>query len=202
MIELASGKGALAVLLARELGCRVTGVDAFAPFIAHAQEWAAHAGVARRCEFRVGNVSRFRAGRAYDAALMIGLFGLERAAPLLRAAVKPDGVYLIDDAFLASARRHRTRGGAPGDAPTRAEAQAFIAGLGDHVEELWAPTPSEVRRLNASLYRRLARRADLLAQREPGLAAPLRRFLANQRRANSLMPGRLRPAIWLVRRGR
>ncbi len=199
VLDLACGKGAVAIELARRLRCRVVGVDAFAPFIDAARDAATRRRVTRMCTFRVGDVTRFRSVRPFDAALMIGLFPLERAAALLRRHVKPGGVYLIDDAFLDS-RRPRRKG--LGGVPTLAEARAFIARSGDRLLAEHVPTPAALRRLNASLFRRLSRRARSIARTDRRLAPTLREFLARQRHANRLMEGTIRPAIWLIRRTR
>ncbi len=197
VLDLACGKGAVAIELARHLRCRVIGVDAFAPFIGAARHAAARRGVSGLCEFRVGDVTRIRSARAFDAALMIGLLPLERAAALLRRHVRPGGVYLIDDAFLEpEAPRRKDLDGVP----TRAEARAFIARSGDRLLKEHVPTPSALRRINSSLLRRLDRRAREIARANPRLAPALREFLARQKHANRLMEGPIRPALWLIRR--
>ncbi len=199
VLDLACGKGAVAVQLARRLGCRVVGVDAFAPFIEAARDAAARRRVGGACTFRVGDAARVRSAHAFDAALMIGLFPLERAAALLRRHVRPGGVYLIDDAFLDPEwPRRRDLDGIP----TLAEARAFIARSGDRLLKEYIPTPSALRRLNSSLLRRLDRHAREIARGSPRLAPALREFLDRQRHANRLMEGPIRPALWLIRRAR
>lgn len=199
VLDLACGKGAVAVEMAAQLRCRVLGVDAFRPFVEAARRAARARGVGARCRFRVGDAGRFRAARPYDGAVMLGLFPVDRAAPLLRGLVRRGGVYLIDDAFLderwVGARR------VPG-VPGLREARGIFGALGDAVIEEHVPTHHQIRTLDAGLYGRLASRAKEIAVSRPRLAPALRRFLANQRRANRLMQGPIRPAVWVVRRGR
>jgi len=196
VIDLACGKGAVAVEVAERIGCRVVGVDAFGPFVEAAREAARGRGVDGLCRFTQGDVRAAR-GR-FDAGMMIGLFPLERAAAVLRGLVKRGGVYVIDDVFR-DAR-------APGAArfvhiPTRAECRAMLVGDGDEVVEVAVPRREEIARLNAGLFRGLQGRAAAVSRRRPELWGEIREFLKRQRRANTELVGALRPAIWVVRRG-
>ena len=196
VLDLACGKGAAAVRVARALGCRVTGIDACGPFIDEARELARRHGVDRQCDFRVGDVGRGPRGR-FDAAMMVGLFPFSDAAPLLRSRVVAGGCYLIDDAFLD------TRARVPAELrglPTRTDIHDFVAELGDAIIAEHIPTPTEIARLNRSIYRRLSAAARGLGRAQPRLKPHLSEFLARQRRANTLLVGPLRPAAWLIRR--
>lgn len=199
VLDVACGKGAAAVHLAQALGCRVRGIDACPPFIDSARRLARDRGVARLCRFTIGDAHRPPRG-PFDAAVMLGLFPAELAAPLLRSRTVPGGVYVIDDAFRDDrfSRIPRDLRGVP----TRADVRAMIRGLGDSIAAEHVPTPSQVTRLNQSLYRRLAARARGVARSHPRLRACISEFLTRQRRANILLRGPLRPGVWLVRRGR
>ncbi len=56
ILDLGCGKGAVAIAMARALGCRVTGIDACAPFIEKARERASALGAADRGRFRGGDI--------------------------------------------------------------------------------------------------------------------------------------------------
>lgn len=199
VLELACGKGALAVALAGA-GCRSIGLDAYPPFIAAARRLAARRGVAHLCDFRIADIRDAASvpRGPFDAAVMLGLDPLARAAPILQRLVRPGGLYLMDDCYR-DPRHPRARGF--GHIPTRGACEMVIAGLGDRLVAAHIPTPSAVRRLNGSLYRRIAGRANLLRRARPDLGPALRDLLKRQREANSALAGPLRPAVWLVRRG-
>lgn len=202
VVDLACGKGATAVELARRHGCRVLGVDACPAFIDAAAALARRRGVASLCTFRVGDIRdaatlRPRAAQRADAALMLGLDPVERAAPLLRSLVRRGGLYAIDDCFLDLRHPHARRWA---DVPTRADHERSLRALGDEPAAALVPAPARVRRLNERLDAALRRNAAALRRARPDLAAPLRDFLANQRRANAVLGGPLRPALWVVRR--
>jgi SAM-dependent methyltransferase len=93
VLDLASGRGGPALVLAREFGCRVTCVERAPEFLAAARERVAAAGLEERIELVGADAATFELGR-YDAALCLGatfVFGglvptlehLRAAAPLL-----------------------------------------------------------------------------------------------------------------------
>jgi SAM-dependent methyltransferase len=93
VLDIASGHGGPALVLAREFGCRLTCVERAPEFVASARERIAAAGLEDRIELVEADAATFELGR-YDAALCIGatfVYGglvptLERlrpAAPLL-----------------------------------------------------------------------------------------------------------------------
>ncbi len=203
VLDLACGKGTLAITLARRLDCSATGVDGCAPFINEAVRAAARAGVAERATFiesdlRVFSSRARRRSVRFDAALMMGLWSLADARELLRALVKPRGIYIIDDVF----RDERLTRDKPEFAvvPTRAESLAILEQRGDRVIEVDVVSPSRLRVLNDSLYRSLASNVRRIARQSSRLRPALTTFLDNQRHANSLLGRELRPAVWVVRR--
>jgi ubiquinone/menaquinone biosynthesis C-methylase UbiE len=196
IIDLGCGKGAVAVHVARMLGCRVVGIDAFQPFIAAAISLASARGVSDRCRFRLADLHSLRPAARFDAAIMLGVLPLEQAAPLLRRWVRRRGVYVIDDAF----REGDATDPSLSAVPTRVQARAIIIRSGDTILRELVPAPRDIKRQNARIYSAIARAARRLARQDPTLAPALRRYLAAQRRANTLLEGHLRGAIWLIRR--
>ncbi|MCW5765680.1 MAG: methyltransferase domain-containing protein [Phycisphaeraceae bacterium] len=203
VLDLACGKGSGAIAVARRCRCRVLGVDAFPPFIDEARIAAERAAVEHLCAFEVGDASRLPRSRfgAFDAAMMIGLFPLARAAALLRRAVRPGGIYIIDDTVRvergpwARAARRWTA------VPTLRESNDVIEALGDRV--LWARSlgADQGLRRSRAIVARLRRGVRTLVREHPRLATSARHYLRGQERAERLLCGPLRPTIWVVRRG-
>lgn len=203
VLDLACGKGALAITLAKRLGCTVVGVDACGAFVEEASREATRARVEDVAAFVEADLRPFASrtqqkGVRYDAALMMGLLGLAEARALLRGLVKPRGLYAVDDVF----RDERLAGTRPefAEIPTRKESRAMLEQNGDRVIEVDVIAPSRLHALNDSLYRRLAANAKRIARRNPRLRPALAIFLDNQRHANRLLGHELRPAVWIVRR--
>lgn len=198
VLDQACGKGTAAVLCASELGCRVDGVDGCEPFVEEARALARRRGVERRVRFEVADLERWRCGRRYNAAMMLGLWPLDVAAAFLRTCVKRGGVYIVDDVYFEPRRGRVPRG--LERPPTFAESRAIFEALGDVVEHAHRVPVSTARRMNARLYARLAANARHLAKERPALRGALAEFLRRQRAANRVLNGAFRAAVWVVRR--
>lgn len=201
VLDLACGKGAAGIAAARGLGCRVLGVDGYAPFIEEAERAAERAGVARLCRFEVGDAGAFEKTRPrerYDAAMMISLWPVERAARALRRLVKPGGIYILDDAVVMprAARRFRDAG-----LMMREEVHELLASLGDAVEREVILSGEASKRAERALFARLKKRCGALGAEMSALRPMLKRFLAQQRESARVLAGPLRPGVWMVRRG-
>lgn len=104
MLDLACGKGAVSVSLAKELGCMVRGVDIIPEFIDFAKKKAIEYGVEGLCEFMVGDINEsVNAERDYDLVIL-GAVGDVLGTPeetirKLKKTIKPEGHILIDDAY-------------------------------------------------------------------------------------------------------
>lgn len=104
VLDVASGRGGPAVLLAREYGCTVDGIEIAPEFHAVAVERAADTGVADRVSFRLGDAARadLEPG-SYDAALCLGASfvygGLADTVDALAPAVRPGGYLAVGEPY-------------------------------------------------------------------------------------------------------
>jgi cyclopropane fatty-acyl-phospholipid synthase-like methyltransferase len=104
VLDVASGRGGPALLLAREFGCSVEGVEIAPEFHAAAAERVAAAGLADLVTFRLGDASHeaFPAA-SYDAALCIGasfVWGsLAGTLDALEPVVRPGGHVVVGEPF-------------------------------------------------------------------------------------------------------
>ncbi|HHT49600.1 MAG TPA: class I SAM-dependent methyltransferase [Firmicutes bacterium] len=104
ILDLACGKGAVSVNLAKELGCMVRGIDLIPEFIDFARKKAIEYGVEALCEFIVGDINEaVNAERDYDL-VVLGAVGVVLGTPeetirKLKQTIKPEGYILIDDAY-------------------------------------------------------------------------------------------------------
>ncbi len=195
VLDIAGGKGAVAVALARRFSCRVELSDACEPFIAAAQTLAQRHAVAHLVSTRLADASRelARARRSpADLALMLNLWPFDRAAPALRNAVKPGGVYAFDDAVALRASP---------DMPCVADVDALIASLGDRVLARVVRRRDAIHAAHATLVARLTENARALSRQHPHLRPHLAEFLQHHRAAGRLLEGDFRPVLWVVRRG-
>lgn len=104
VLDVASGKAGPAVLLAREFGCRVTGVERAAEFAAAARERVGQAGLADRIEIVEQDAAEraFEAER-YDVAMCLGASfiwnGLRGTLTALTPAARAGGYVVVGEPY-------------------------------------------------------------------------------------------------------
>lgn len=104
VLDLACGKGAVSVNLAKELGCLVKGIDLIPEFIDFAVQKAQEFGVGELCDFAVGDITELvKTEKDYDIVILGAagdvLGNSEETIKLLKKTVKNGGYIIIDDAY-------------------------------------------------------------------------------------------------------
>lgn len=106
VLDLACGKGAVSVALAKELGCAVKGVDLLPVFIEEARRMAKVHGVDALCAFQVGDIQVSVTQEKDYHLVVLGAVGdvLGNPEETLRAlgnTIRPGGHVLLDDGYGA-----------------------------------------------------------------------------------------------------
>jgi SAM-dependent methyltransferase len=104
VLDIASGRGGPALLLAREFGCRVDGIEIAPEFHAAALERAEAAGLAHLVSSRLGDASQEELpAEAYDVALCLGASfvwgGLAGTLDALEPVVRAGGYVVVGEPF-------------------------------------------------------------------------------------------------------
>ena len=104
VLDVASGRGGPAILLAREFGCTIEGIEIAPEFHAAAVERAARAEVADLVSFRLADAAHEElAASAYDAALCLGASfvygGLAGTLDALEQSVHPGGHVVVGEPY-------------------------------------------------------------------------------------------------------
>jgi SAM-dependent methyltransferase len=125
VLDAASGKGTSAVLLARQFGCTVVGVDLSASNVAHATAEAERSGLAGRLRFEVGDAEQLPLGEmSVDAIICECAFctfpNKRRAAQEFARVLKPGGRLGLSDITRS-----------PGPPGELADLMSWISCLGD-----------------------------------------------------------------------
>lgn len=101
VMEVASGKGEAACVIASRRGCRVVAVDRHPPFIALAARKVVERGLSGAVQLLRADGGRLPlAGDVFDAAYCIGapsIVGLEACVRELHRTVRPGGVVVVSD---------------------------------------------------------------------------------------------------------
>jgi SAM-dependent methyltransferase len=105
VLDVASGRGGPAILLARTFGCRIEGIEIAPEFQAAAVERAAAAGVEGLVSFRLGNAAEAELEHgAYDVALCLGasfVWGsLAGTLDALEPTVRGGGHVVVGEPYL------------------------------------------------------------------------------------------------------
>lgn len=116
VLDLACGKGAVSVQVAKALGYIVKGIDIIPEFIDFANKKAQEYGVENLCEFKVGDINEaVKIEEDYDIVILgaVGdvLGNPEKTIQKLKGTVKNGGYIFIDDAYESdcSDNRYPTR---------------------------------------------------------------------------------------------
>ncbi len=104
VLDLACGKGAVSVNLAKALGCQVKGVDIIPEFIEVAKEKATVYKVENLCEFIVGDAKEaVEIEKNYDLVIFGAASDIlgtpEQTIQVLKKTITPEGYLIIDDAY-------------------------------------------------------------------------------------------------------
>ena len=103
VLDIASGRGGPAVLLATEFGCSIEGIEIAPEFHAVAVERAEEAGLSHRVTFRLGDAAREELGESWDVAMCLGasfVWGsLAGTLDALEPVVRPGGRVVVGEPF-------------------------------------------------------------------------------------------------------
>ena len=104
VLDIASGRGGPALLLARTFECTVDGIELSPDFHAVAVGRAAERGLSQLVAFRLADASQEELpGAAFDAALCLGASfvygGLDRTIDALAPAVRPGGYVVVGEPY-------------------------------------------------------------------------------------------------------
>jgi ubiquinone/menaquinone biosynthesis C-methylase UbiE len=102
VLDVASGRGTSALLLAQELGCEVVGLDYSAASVAAARSAASSAGLSSRAEFLTGDAESLAVEDAsFDAVLcecsLCTFPDKERAVAEMRRVLRTPGAAIVSD---------------------------------------------------------------------------------------------------------
>jgi SAM-dependent methyltransferase len=200
VVDLGSGKGAVAVEIASALQLHVLGIDLFEPFVAHANASARAAGVSHLCEFRRGDVRTMSQElRPADVAVLAALGDVlgdpAETMRIVRDFVRPGAFVLVADVFL----REGGSVGFPGfeHYRSRAETVRALTAWGDSLVREVEATGDGDSDEDASAIRR---RAAELAKRHPEHREKFLAFAAHQAQANAYIAENLSDVVWVLQR--
>ena len=202
VLDLACGKGAIAIPLARATGCRVTGIDLFEDFVRQARELAISHGVSSQCNFVQGDMrDLLTAHGRVDAVIYASVGALGRAdccVETLRRSVRPGGLIVIDDGYLIDP----SAAGRPGYEHylSREDTRRFLCCHGDEILREVLVDGRDALIENRRITALIRARALELCSREPQHADLFMEYVARQETETEFLDERFQGAVWLLRR--
>jgi SAM-dependent methyltransferase len=206
VVDLGCGKGALSLVLAAELGYRVTGFDLFEPFLQDAVSSARAAGVDHLCSFEMADIRRrSQDGAAFDvavfAAVGAGLYGdYSDCIAALRRWTRPGGYIVIGDGFLRQAIPQGDKFPGYGYYECHDEAMRQLTAHGDVMVREILISPDEIAEQSVRDLASIRRAVQRLAQAHAPHREQLEQFLASQEMEYTFLNEHTTEAIWLLRR--
>lgn len=105
ILDLGCGKGSVAIRIAREIDCDITGIDAFPDFIKEAKGYAQRYKVDYKCKFEVGDIRGKIKGLTGFDILILGAIGpvlgdLETTLRRIKGSLIAQGFVLLDDGYI------------------------------------------------------------------------------------------------------
>jgi len=197
ILDLACGKGAASVKLAKELGCHVKGIDIIPEFISYAKQKAFEFGVSDLCSFSAEdiNISVARE-RGYDIVIMgaVGevLGSWEQTIRKLKNTIKPDGFIVIDDAY--------NREGISGNYLSREQWLKLFEGEGIQLIEEKPAKEDKLADINDKNNKFIINRADELKRKYPDKAAMFDSYVNNQLAECNELENDIICVTWLLKK--
>lgn len=164
VLDLACGKGAVSVKVAKALGCMVKGIDIIPEFIDFAKKKAKEYGVENLCEFKVVDINEaVKVEKDYDIVILgaVGdvLGNPEETIPKLKSTVKNGGYIFIDDAY--------GNDDSDGRYPTREKWLLFFQEAGVQLLDERFNEDDELESLNDEQQSFIVNRANELKEKHP-----------------------------------
>ncbi|MFP4162405.1 MAG: SAM-dependent methyltransferase [Chitinispirillaceae bacterium] len=197
VIDLGCGKGAVAVKLAKELKCKVRGIDALQEFVDEATRYAQQNGVADLCVFQRGDIRATTDSSLFDLVIYgaVGpIFGsIEQTIHKVSGFVRPGGFLVIDESFCPETSKQRV---------SHSEKELFHAFRDNGMEVIdESRTAMEnLRNVNRENNEKIRHRANELKRMYPQDAAIFDEYVKNQIRSCETLEHELVSAVWLLQK--
>ena len=198
VLDLACGKGAAAVAIAKAFGCQVKGIDLMEDFIQDARHRAKEHGVGDRVTFAVADINRaVRDETGYDATIL-GAVGDVLGDPsetlsLLRETVRPGGLILIDDGYCEDHDEDPVY-------HTRSQWLAWIRDSGLAILEEAETDLQELIQIDRFNQAHIEQRADELIETYPDDAELFHEYVRRQQEECDDIEQRVTSVVWVLQR--
>lgn len=195
ILDLACGKGAVSVLLAKEFKCKIKGIDIFPEFIDYARTKATEYDVSELCEFAVDDINNaVKCEKDYDIVIL-GAVGDVLGEPdttidKLKKAIKPSAYIIIDDGYVAE--------GSASNYHSRADWMLFFVNSGVKLVDEIPSDMEEMTKVNNYNQERITARANELKQIHPDKSDLFEKYVQSQQAECDELENDITGVTWLL----
>lgn len=203
VLDLACGKGAVSIQIAKQLGFFCKGIDLFKPFIEFANNKAAEAGVKHLCRFEVSDIkTSVQDERNFDVVVLASaetLLGeIQNAIKELRNCIIDGGLIIYDGSYLNDESSLEN--------PDYAVIKNYnttvkqLTSLGDEIiREIIIPI-EETKRIDHIYTEAIRKRANELAAIYPHKKKLFTDYVLRQEEECSIIETEIRGCIWCIKK--
>ncbi len=195
ILDLACGKGAVSVLLAKEFKCKIKGIDIFPEFIDYARTKAAEYDVSGLCEFTVDDINHAVSFEKDYDIVILGAVGDVLGEPdvtvaKLKKTIKTSGYIVIDDGYIAE--------GSDSIYHTRAEWILFFNKTGVKLVDEIPSDIEEMTKINGYNQEHIINRANELKQMHPDKSDLFKKYVQSQQAECDQLENDITGVTWLL----
>lgn len=199
ILDLACGKGAVSVHLAKNLNCFVKGIDALPEFIASAKEYASQNHVEKKCEFETGDIRKAYAKNKNYNVVVFGAVGkvlgnLFETLSKLKETILTDGYVVLDDSYIddhISTSYNRCL--------RKSEFYTQIKKAGFEIIKEIVFEKNQIKESDNYIYKSIHHRVNELINKIPGKKELFLGYLNNQEIENAMLENVLTSGTWLLK---
>lgn len=197
VFDLACGKGAVSVKLAKELGCYVNAIDIIPEFISYAEQKAKEFGVQELCSFKIGDINlSVTKEQEYDIVI-IGAVGEVLGSPKitiqkLKNTIKTGGFIIIDDAY--------SQEGLPTNYLSHKQWLEVFEETGMQIIEEKTASEDEVSNTNDTNNEYIINRANELKNKYPDKADIFESYVNSQLAESDELENEIIPVTWMLKK--
>ena len=198
-LDLGCGKGLIAVQIAKELGCKILGIDGMPSFIKDANQLAAKKKLTHLCTFKYGDIKE-RVNQLSDFDVVIfsavgHLWGtFYKTLAELKKCIKTNGIIIIDDGYTEN------NSGNESLYITRNDAIKDIAENDIEILREIVIGDDEIRTLNELNTSLIKKRADELKLKFPGKAKLFDDYVNHQKSETEIFGNKIKCVVWVLRK--
>jgi len=206
VLDLACGKGAVSVAVAKKLRVKVKGYDIIPEFIEFAVQKAQEHGVAELCDFEVGDINEVvQVAKGYDVVILGGVGDVlgkpSETLRKLKQTIKTGGYILIDECYLKDGGKQEDVGYNNYEYLTEEQWATLFTESGLELIETVSAFETEPENMDSdSGMAAITKRANELIEKHPEQKIMFEGYIRSQQSEYDDIDNHLEGVIWILKK--